>query len=264
MSDKKYFFMCGLPRSGNTLISSILNQNPDINVSANSIVPQIFDNTLDLYNHQVVQNFPDFDSLNNFFSSIFDSYYKNWSGKYIIDRGGWGIPKNLYCLENYLKNEIKIICPVRDLLEIVESLKKFDIVFSDSQNFKSLYLDDDSLIYERIFEEFDILAISYWSIKNLCNDQYRNYVHFIEYNDLILNPKTEIEKIYDFLKIPSYAHDFDNIDQFKMNNISYNDEIWNAKDLHKLKSKIEKSSTNINNIPEKIKQKYSNLEIWRT
>ncbi len=28
--NKKYFFITGLPRTGNTLLSSLLNQNPDI------------------------------------------------------------------------------------------------------------------------------------------------------------------------------------------------------------------------------------------
>tara|TARA_B100001094_G_C18131979_1_gene772800 strand:- start:403 stop:528 length:126 start_codon:yes stop_codon:yes gene_type:complete len=39
---KKIFFISGLPRSGNTLLSSLLNQNPDITVSGQSIIPEIF------------------------------------------------------------------------------------------------------------------------------------------------------------------------------------------------------------------------------
>ena len=39
---KKYFFLAGLPRCGNTLFSSILNQNPNIKVTANSLLPEIF------------------------------------------------------------------------------------------------------------------------------------------------------------------------------------------------------------------------------
>ena len=41
---KKYFFLAGLPRSGNTLLSTILNQNPDLKVSSNSFLTEhIFD-----------------------------------------------------------------------------------------------------------------------------------------------------------------------------------------------------------------------------
>ena len=34
---KKYFFLNGMPRAGNTLLASILNQNPDIKTTANSL-----------------------------------------------------------------------------------------------------------------------------------------------------------------------------------------------------------------------------------
>ena len=33
---KRIFFLCGMPRSGNTLFTSIMNQNPDVAVTANS------------------------------------------------------------------------------------------------------------------------------------------------------------------------------------------------------------------------------------
>ena len=38
---KKIFFLVGMPRAGNTLLSSILNQNPDIAVTPNTS-PSIF------------------------------------------------------------------------------------------------------------------------------------------------------------------------------------------------------------------------------
>ena len=38
---KKIYFLCGLPRAGNTLLGSIVNQNKNIKITANSIVPDI-------------------------------------------------------------------------------------------------------------------------------------------------------------------------------------------------------------------------------
>ena len=38
---KQYYFLCGLPRAGNTLLASLINQNPNITLTANSIVPEI-------------------------------------------------------------------------------------------------------------------------------------------------------------------------------------------------------------------------------
>jgi hypothetical protein len=39
---KKYFFLTALPRSGNTLLSVLINQHKKIKVSANSLIPEIF------------------------------------------------------------------------------------------------------------------------------------------------------------------------------------------------------------------------------
>ena len=106
---KKYYFLAGLPRSGNTLLSSILNQNPDIKVSSNSFLNIHLYNTYHLKYSEQYYNFPDSKSLDNLVSSSFDSYYQDWNAKYIIDRGPWGTPFNLQLLQEYLKNEIKIL-----------------------------------------------------------------------------------------------------------------------------------------------------------
>jgi len=253
--------MAGLPRSGNTLLASILNQNPDINVSANSIVPGIFSAIEDLTNTEVFLNFPDKNSLDNVMFNIFDNYYKNWTGKYIIDRSCWATPGNFEYLKKYLNDEIKIICPVRDLLEIAKSFKKFPIYFHQDESYKFLYSDEDELFYDKFFETFEIMGRGYWSVKNLCNSENRHYVHFVEYDNLVSNPRSEIEKIYKFLNIPNYNHTYKNIKQYEMNGIKYNDDPHF--DIHSVKSKIIKSSTSTDDIPEKIKQKYSGLEIWR-
>jgi hypothetical protein len=39
--NKKYFFLCGYMRCGNTVLTSILNQNPNLNITPNSVVPEI-------------------------------------------------------------------------------------------------------------------------------------------------------------------------------------------------------------------------------
>ena len=124
--NKQYFFLAGLPRSGNTLLSSILNQNPDIQVSANSLISEIFYYGVSLQFNEVFQNFPDYGSLENYLRSIFDSYYQNWDAKYIIDRGPWGTENNLNILENLFGDDIKIICTVRDITEILASFIKLN------------------------------------------------------------------------------------------------------------------------------------------
>ena len=96
---KKYFFLGGLPRSGNTLLSTILNQNPDLKVSSNSFLTEHIFDTYHLRLTEKYQNFPDIRSLDSLVASCFDAYYQNWDAKYIIDRGPWGTPFNIQLLE---------------------------------------------------------------------------------------------------------------------------------------------------------------------
>lgn len=258
--NKKYFFMCGLPRSGNTLLSSILNQNPDVQVSANSILPEIFYRVDDIFNTQVFQLFPDSNSLESVLENIFDNYYQKWDGKYIIDRGAWGTPINFNYLKKYLKNDLKIVVPVRNILEIVQSFINLGWEIDYSYQNKLVYLTREEYQYEYLLEHNDMLWKAMWCVQNFCNPENRKYVHFVEYDNLVDNTQDEIKKIYDFLNLPQYSHNYKNIDPFSVNGVEYNDYV---KELHMVKSKIEKSKTSIENIPYKIKQKYSNLEIWR-
>ena len=74
MFEKKYYFLAGLPRAGNTVLSSILNQNSRVQVSANSFVSTIFAYILDQADNLAYQNFPDSQSIMDCASSVFQSY----------------------------------------------------------------------------------------------------------------------------------------------------------------------------------------------
>ena len=56
---RKLFFLISLPRSGNTLFTSIINQNPNIACTANSITLEIIKNLYLIKTTEGFQNFPD-------------------------------------------------------------------------------------------------------------------------------------------------------------------------------------------------------------
>ena len=73
---KQLFFLVALPRSGNTLFGSIMNQNPNIAVTPNSITLEIMKDLFLLKQTDVFQNYPDHKSLDNVLDIVFDNYYK--------------------------------------------------------------------------------------------------------------------------------------------------------------------------------------------
>ena len=63
--NKQLLFLVALPRSGNTLFASIMNQNKEIAATANSITLEIMKDLFLLKQTDVFQNFPDHRSLDN-------------------------------------------------------------------------------------------------------------------------------------------------------------------------------------------------------
>ena len=57
--NKKLFFLVALPRSGNTLFSTIMSQNPDIAATGNGITIEAMKDLFLLKQTDVFKNFPD-------------------------------------------------------------------------------------------------------------------------------------------------------------------------------------------------------------
>lgn len=268
----KYFFLSGLPRSGNTLLSSILNQNPDIKVSSNSFLCEHLYQTAMFFYNDKYKNFPDQKSLDNLIASSFDSYYKDWNAKYIIDRGPWGTPINLHLLQKYITHDIKIICTVRDIVEIISSFirisknklkKELEIEIQNGLRFNESYKSELELLCEVISRPNGQLEQFMFSLKNLLKEENKKYLHIVEYKKLITSTEETIDEIYNFLNIPKFNHNYRKISQFNVNQIKYNDNVFES-DLHIIKQTIEPPNYKPEDIlPKFLIEKYSNKEFWR-
>ena len=75
--NRKLFFLVALPRSGNTLFTSIINQNPEIACTANSVTLEIMKNIFLIKTTDTFQNFPDHRSLDNVLDNVYNLYYKD-------------------------------------------------------------------------------------------------------------------------------------------------------------------------------------------
>jgi len=74
--DKQFFYLTGIFRCGNTLLTSILNQNPDLYVTPNSLVPDILWRTYNLKNESLYNEQKDYGSLINVLKNVLPNYYE--------------------------------------------------------------------------------------------------------------------------------------------------------------------------------------------
>ena len=264
---KKFFCLHGLPRAGNTLLGSIINQNPKVAVTANSIIADMLGELYLLQNTDIFKNFPDHKSYDNVTKSLIQTYYKDWPQDYIIDRNPWGLPINLKILKKVQK-DIKIIVLVRDVEEILASFIKHSerepTSFVNQFEAKTIEEKCDMLMNKKGQIVKELIGI-----KHLLDHQPKEMYHIVEYNDLCDDPKQTIEGIYDFLGIYRFNHRYNRLDQFQVNGIKYDDNIV-GQNLHTIETNSINSNNynefkeNVNDIlPKSIIEKYNNLNFWK-
>jgi hypothetical protein len=264
---KQMFFLHGLPRAGNTLLGSILNQNSKIAVTANSICADMLDELYSLKHTDIFKNFPDHKSFDNVTKSLIQTYYKDWPQDYIIDRAPWGVPINLKFLKE-VQDNIKIIVLVRDVPEILASFikhsQKESTSFVNQYTAKTIEEKCDMLMNQEGQIVKELIGI-----KHLLDHQPKEMYHIVEYNDLCDDPKQTIEGIYDFLGIYRFNHRYNRLDQFQVNGMKYDDNIV-GQNLHTIETNSINSNNynefkeNVNDILSKsIIEKYNNLNFWK-
>lgn len=252
---KRFYFLSGLPRAGNTLLGSLLNQNKSISTTGLSPVVDLlyqieYLKTKDLK----CKNFPDTNSLEAVGKNIFKLYYQGWKSKYIIDRGCWGTPDNLALAKQYCPNKPKIIVLVRDLYEILGSFIYWSL--NNPGNFLDQYKSVEEKCDYLMSENGQIVKCLY-AAANLHKPEHNSMSLFINYQSLIENPKSVVKNLYRFLGIPEYHHNFSDIKQFSVNSMEYNDSCVGT-NLHLVKPTISKSNYSYQDIlPSSVLDKYS-------
>ena len=246
-----------MPRSGNTLFASIMNQNPSVAATANSITLEIMKDLYLLKETDVFQNFQDHRSLDNVLDSVYVNYYKDWPQKYIIDRGPVMTPSNFELMQKHFKKPFKCVVILRDLMDVLASYMKWYTETPDAFPNKYNCKNDEEKL-SMLMNSKGAIAKDLEAIKNSYN--YPDICHFMKYDDLVTNPEEEINKIYKFFNIPYFKHRFFDLDQVQVNGMGYNDSVV-GKDMHTIKTNEIKKEYNpyIEKIPKRIKDKYGHI-----
>ena len=74
---KKYYFISGLPRSGSTLLTAILNQNPNFYSDIASPLQDMLENTITYMSETDYSININSEQRKNVLKSIVDGYYKD-------------------------------------------------------------------------------------------------------------------------------------------------------------------------------------------
>ena len=255
-TSKQLFFLVAQPRSGNTLFASIMNQNPEIACTPNSITLEIMKDLFLLKQTDVFQNYPDHKSLDNVLDVVYDNYYKDWPQPIIIDRGPVMTPGNFQLMQKHYKRPFKCIVLLRDLMDVLASYMQWYTENPDAfPNRFGLNTDDEKL--GMIMNNQGAVAKDLEAIKNSYN--YKDMCHYVKYDDLVSQPEQEIRKVYQFMNLPYFNHRFQDLQQVEVNGMKYDDTIV-GKNMHNIRSLVRKvPNPYIDKIPERIRKKYGHI-----
>ncbi len=266
--------MGGLPRSGSTLLSSILNQNPRFDSGASSpVLSTMHVLTNHLVNDELYNAYPKPNQATQIVSSIINQWYSDTTAPVIFDKNrAWTARMDL--ILGYLNIENpKIICPVRDTDEILTSFISMirrnpfqegqtRINFIDEQLVKTnTPITDENRCLYMMEGSGGIIGESYNAIFEGLNQGHANCFYFVDYNDLINDPQQIMSGIYEFLEEEPYNHDYNRI----INKHQEDDlNTYGLQDMHKVRTSLEKTSSDPKDVlPESILGKYKNREFWR-
>ena len=269
--------MAGLPRSGSTLLSSILNQNPRFYSGPSSpVLGAMFAVEQDFMGNELYHGYPKPDQVREIIGNIPHHFYSDVQQPVVFDKNRAWTARVPY-IEGYIGEQAKILVPVRRIDEILtsiltmihrnpfqegqprinfidEQLIKTDIPINDLNRCMYL-LGGGGIVYE------SLNAIMMGFQQNV-----RDKMHFVDYNDLVDNPEKIMEDIYDFIGEEFYDHDFGSI-----SNIHREDDLitYGLSDMHQVRSKVKKTSPPPASIlPEEIidiyEQNKRRLEFWGT
>jgi hypothetical protein len=263
------YFLGGLPRSGNTLLSSILNQNPGIYSSQSSpMLPSI----MELHHKRYREGLSisgDFElNFTNSITSFVNGFYSHIDKPVIIDRNKeWGRIDSVELAKLYISKNPKIIFSVRNILDVLSSF--INILGNNSSYVDQMANDFGFKKYGRLTQNdvrCDFLMSPNGHVFRCMNalsqalDSGYN-IHLVDYDKLIETPLETMNSIHNFLEIENYDYAFNNIKKIEVDK----DYLTGLpEDMHKVRSKLEKISIPYKNtLSDYVIEKYSNLEFWK-
>lgn len=254
---KKYNFLSGLPRTGSTLLASILNQHPNIHVSATSALLDIIvaqSNAIQL--NRGLYEISDTQEI-NVYNGMVDSYYKHINKEVVFDKHrAW---PNLINALYKMGHSPKVLCTNRPVPEIIASYITLINKNPEYPNFIDKLITEKNMeinTHNRVMTIWtDYVQIPHNVLKTAIKTN-RNNLLFINYDDIVNTPNTVVNKICDFFDIEYYNdYNFNNI----VNTQAEKDENgWQLKDLHVIRPQLKKLSVSPENIMGKELTNYFN------
>lgn len=253
---KEFAFLTGMPRSGSTLLTSLLNQHPDVYASTNSpILEYMIRSEETVYNMEQYQANPRPRALRNLVSAMLPAFYEDRGEKLIVDKCRIaGHPVSLEIINEHVSPDAKLIVMLRPTLEVLASFIKLMRANPIGSSPLDLGLDPlagdlDDRRCDRLMEKGSPLRLAIESIENLKKPQHHHRCFFVDYDTLVSAPQEVMNDLTKFLSLDAFDYDVDNITNPE---VERDKEVYGLDGMHHVRPRVEKTSAD----PQQILSEY--------
>lgn len=232
---KKLNLISGLPRSGSSLLSAILNQNPRFQAPKSGPVAKIVRSIIQEANAEASFRtiFPEI-KRKKLIHNLVSSYYED-SKEVVFDNSTeWTL---LTPLMKSVFPEVKIICCVREVPLILDSFEH--LLRKNPFSVSSLFKPEESIdVYSRtqsLLRADRTLGIALNGLKQAVYGGEREIVLLVNYEDLCQRPMNVMKDVYLFLNEPYFQHDFNNVE---VSSDEFDNDV-NLNEQHPMRKKVE-------------------------
>jgi sulfotransferase len=242
---KTIYFIAGLPRSGSTLLTNILAQNPACYTTPTS---GIIDMLVNVRNHwDQNQAFKAMDRnlseqiKQRVMQDMLQGYFAHAPQPICIDKNRfWCEFLEMAAALVGGRDKVKVIVTVRDLRDVLAS---FEQLYRNTSGLGQLPQENSMAMkfktargrVEVFADDTQPVGRAFNAIRDAITRGWRDNMHFVEYDALTRSPDSTLAGIYDFLGQPHHQHDFNHVEQ-----VTHEDDaVYGFKDLHIIRNKVE-------------------------
>jgi sulfotransferase len=262
---RKIYQIGGLPRSGSTLLTNILLQNPKAQTTATSSLLELLLQVRDGWNKlEGHSTYPDGQDKWGVIRAILQSYHKT-DRPIIFDKNrGW--PTHIEFIEKVTGEKVRIIACVRNLEDICTSFEKLyrknrasGEIHSEFSNPKMKTIDGRISTFA---SDEGVIGRPYVSLLDTFQRGLGDRILIFPYEEWTTQPEKWFRKLYEFIEMDYFEHDFNNIVQsIRENDAGYG---WGS-DLHEIKTGklLPAQSDSVNIIGKNWVNKLHDTEFWK-
>jgi len=241
-----------MPRSGSTLMQNILGQNPDIHVTpTDGFLELIYGARVNFTNNaefKAQDQNQMISAWRGFCKSGMDGYCKGLSDKQHTCIKSRGIGANYNWFKAFMNEDPKVIVMVRDLKAILASMEKIHRKNPEKAQSIENPSNMSGLTTEGRVQQWlqgPPVGLALQRLQQMKTEGITNKCLVVRFEDLTSHPEQIMSKVYEYLTLPTFRHDFNNVEQITKED----DAVYGlTPDLHNVRKKVEPLKSDYMNI----------------